>query len=77
MFKSPTVGLQTIVFSYSQTKGAAAFIKSNEALSRYDGLNFKVGGSMAVKSIPSVKDPDQKLRKDPDDTTGKASFLKW
>ena len=27
MFKSPTVGMETIVFSYGQPKDAAAFIK--------------------------------------------------
>ena len=61
MFKAPTVGLDTIVFSYVQPMDAATFIKSNKALYRYVGVNFMVGGPMATRSILSVTDPDLKL----------------
>ena len=77
MFKAPTVSLETIVFSYRQPKDAAVFIESNEVMSRYVGVNFKVGLPMAVRAIISVTDPDLKLLEDPDDTAGKLDFLKW
>ena len=77
MFKSPTVGLETIVFSYGKLKDAAAFIKSNEVLSRYIGVNFKVRGPISAKAILSVTEPYLKLPEDPDDTAVKVDFLKW
>ena len=76
MFRAHKVGLETIVFSYRQPKDADAFIKSNEMLYRYVGVNFKVGGPMAMRDILSITEPDLKLPEDPNDTTGKVSFLK-
>ena len=76
MFKGPTVDLQTILFSYGQTKDAVAFIKPNEVLSRYVGVNFKVGGTMDVRAILSVNELDLKLPEDPDNTAGKVAFIK-
>ena len=76
MFKAPTLVLETIILSYRQQKDAAAFINLNKAMYRYVGLNFKVGGPMSARAILSVTEPDLKLPGDPDDTTGKVSFLK-
>ena len=61
MFKVPTVVLDTIIFSYGQPKDSAPFIKSNEALSRCVGINFKVGGPIAVMDILLVTDPYLRL----------------
>ena len=77
MFKATTVGLETIVFSYGLPKDADTFIKRKEALYRYIGVNFKVGGEMAARAIISITDPYLKLPEYPDDTAGKVSFLKW
>ena len=60
-FKSTTVVLETIIFSYGHLKYASAFIKSNKALSRYFGVNFKVRGLMYVRFILSVTETDLKL----------------
>ena len=76
MFKAPTVGLETIVFGYRKPKDAVSFIKSNESLSRYVGVNFKVGGPMAARSILSVMEPDLRLPEEPYDTAGKVAFFK-
>ena len=70
MFKYPTVGLDTIVFSYGQPKDAGALIKSNKALTRYVSVNFKVGGPMATRSILSITETYLKLPEDTDNTTG-------
>ena len=77
MFKYPIVGLDTIVLSYGQPKDAAALIKSNEALSRYVGVNFKAGVPKDTRAILSVTDSDLKLPEYPDDIAGKFDFLKW
>ena len=77
MFKAPTVSLENAAFSYGQPKGSATFIKSNEALSRYVRVNFKVGGTMSARGILSVKKPYFKLPEDPDDSAGNVAFLKW
>ena len=75
VFKATTVGLETIVLSYTQLKDAAAFIKSNEALSRYVGVKFKVGGPMSARAIISFTETYLKLTEYPDDTVGKVAFL--
>ena len=76
MFKYLTVGLETIVFSYGQLKDAAVFIKSNEAMSRYVGINSKSVVTMAARVVPSFTELDLKLPEDPDDTAGNFAFLK-
>ena len=76
-FKAPTVGLETIFFSYGQPKDAASLIKSTEALYIYAGVNFNVRGPMATRDILSVMEPYLKLPEDPDDTMGKVALLKW
>ena len=65
MFKAPTVGLETIIFSYRHPKDAAAFIKSNLVLYRYVSINFKFGGTVAARVILSGTDPYLKLLEDP------------
>ena len=77
MFKALTVGIETIVFSYNHLKDTAAFIKSNESMSRYVGVNFKVGGPMCARAILYVMEPDLKLPEEPGDTASKVAFLKW
>ena len=75
--KAPTVGLKTIVFSSRKPKDYAAVIKSNKALSRYIGVNFKVRRPMSTRGILSVTDPDLKLPEDLNNTTGKVALLEW
>ena len=54
------MGPQTLKFTPTYLD-SAAFIKSNEALSRYVGVNFKVGGPMDAGAILSIKEPYLKL----------------
>ena len=77
VFKALTVGIETILFSYGQHKDTATFIKLNEAMSRYAGVNFKSVGPMAVRAIISATDPYLKLPEDPKDNTGEFSSIKW
>ena len=76
MFKDPMIGIETIVFSYWQTKDTGAFINPNKLLSRYFGLKFKDWGHVAARFILSIDDPDWKIPEDTDDTAGKVAFLK-
>ena len=76
MFKAPMIGLETIVFSYRQTEDAAEFVKSNEALYRYVGVNLRVGGTIATREILSIEEPYLRLLKELDDTARKVAFLK-
>ena len=46
-------------------------------LSRYVGVNFKVGGTMDVRAILSVTEIYLRLPEDFNDTEGKFYFLKW
>ena len=77
VFKTPTISIDSIVFSYVQTKDAVVFIKSNKAMSRYVYIKFKVGGPMAARAILSSKDPYLNLPENPDYIAGKVAFLKW
>ena len=70
LFKALTIGIDIIVLSYGKPNNAAAFIKPNKALSRYIGLNFKVGGPMETRAIPYVEETYLKLPKYPNDTAG-------
>ena len=77
MFKAPTVGVETIISSYGKPKDSATFFKSNEALSRYSGINLMLRGPMAVRAILSVTEIYLRLPEDFDNTEGKVYFLKW
>ena len=76
-FKAPTPGLESHIFQYGQTKNAAQFSKTCQALSKHVAVYFKHGGPAAALAILSLDPPIYNIPGDPVEVDNPIIVFKW